>query len=127
MLRFTPAEVRVADPSRFAAQERAAERERNAKHAALRIASHGGGDAGNFTAVAQPSPMCPQLCIVLQTPGPSVARVAEIVRYCSAQQGSGACSVMAVQIDGQVLQFSVAAVAQLAPLQKSASAAVASC
>lgn len=62
----------------------------------------------------------PQFCVVLQTPCPSVARTADIVRTCSEQQGGGACSVMVVQVDGQVVSFSVASVETLVPLQKSA-------
>ena len=42
---------------------------------------------------------------------------------CSEQQGGGACSVMVVQVDGQVVVFSVASVEALVPLQKSACAA----
>ena len=58
-------------------------------------------------------------CIIMPTPCPPVAATSQLVQACSELQGGGACAVMVTQADGQVLQFSVAAVGKLQPLRKS--------
>lgn len=114
VMRFSAAQTRVSEP-RAGGKERAKERERNAKAAALRMDAL----SDKQLSAARALPPGARLCIILQMPNISIARTAELVRGCSMQQGGGACDVMAVQADGQVLQFSVAAVEQLAPLHKS--------
>jgi hypothetical protein len=121
-MRFSPAEATVHD-SRGLGKERIIERERNARAAALRM--NACGDEQTFTASALPSSA--RHCVILQMPNISIARTAEMVRTCSMQQGGGSCDMMVVQADGQVLQFSVAAVAQLLPLHKSKHAAALFC
>lgn len=121
-MRFSAAPTRVSEP-RAGGKERAKERERNAKAAALRMDAL--SDKQLPAACALPPGA--RLCIILQMPNISIARTAELVRGCSMQQGGGSCDVMAVQADGQVLQFSVAAVEQLAPLHKSKRAAAVAC
>jgi hypothetical protein len=98
-------------------------RERNARAASLCVNDFGGEQT--FTASTLPSSA--RHCIILQMPNISIARTAELVRTCSMQQGGGPCDMMVVQADGQVLQFSVAAVAQLLPLHKSKHAAALFC
>lgn len=105
---------------RSAVKERAVEREKNAGAAAncMQGVAHG---AELVDACAMPAASGRLSCIIMPTPCPCIARAQQLVLECSAQQGGGACAVMMVQADGQVLQFSVAAVRQLVPLRKSES------
>jgi hypothetical protein len=115
ILRYTPAPARVA-AALSASKVRAMEREKNSRAAAYLAHQCTANDASPSAASA---PSATRLCVILQLPCPSVAQTAALVELCSMQQGGGACAVMVVQADGQVLQFSVASVAQLAPLRKS--------
>ena len=117
-MRYTPSQARASGP-RVAVKERAAARERTARGTGRRLTHHSAADTACTSATAPLPPPGPQLCVVVHSPNPTVARAAELVQYCSAQQGGGACSVMLVQLDGQVLQFSVASVEKLAPLHRS--------
>lgn len=129
-MRYQPSEVSLAHGN-VAAAERAADRQRNARRsqpapAACSNKQHDvaavpqSPDGGPCSSAAA---RAPQFCVVLQAQCPSVAHTADIVRMCSEQQGGGACLVMVVQADGQVVVFSVASVEALVPLQKSARAA----
>ena len=117
-MRYTPSQARASGP-RIAVKVRAAARERTARGTGRRLTHHSAADTACGSATAPLPPPGPQLCVVVHSPNPTVARAAELVQYCSAQQGGGACSVMLVQLDGQVLQFSVASVEKLAPLHRS--------
>lgn len=113
IMRYTAAST----PHPALTKERAAERDKNARAISRLAECRAVEEACSGVATA---PSSSRYCIVLRLPPPTLARIGQLVRLCSAQQGGGACAVMVVQADGQVLQFSVASVAQLAPLQKSA-------
>ena len=91
------------------------ERENNARAAASGVTR----DADGGVAVGARGLPARLHCIIMPTPCPSVAATSQLVQACSELQGGGACAVMVTQADGQVLQFSVAAVHKLAPLRKS--------
>lgn len=114
IMRYTAAST----PHPALTKERAAERDKNARAISRLAECRAVEEACSGVATA---PSSSRYCIVLRLPPPTLARIGQLVRLCSAQQGGGACAVMVVQADGQVLQFSVASVAQLAPLQKSMS------
>ena len=85
------------------------ERENNARASASGVTR----DADGGVAVGARGLPARLHCIIMPTPCPSVAATSQLVQACSELQGGGACAVMVTQADGQVLQFSVAAVGKL--------------